>query len=105
MKKEKKESSKKKVSDLKNEREEALMRIVVLIVSGFILYLWGYAVVLMILVNFIYTLVSGKRLREIADFSEIWATNIYYFVRYVSFISNERPFPFKELKKSIGKFE
>ncbi len=88
-----------------NERLEALMRIVVGIVSGIILYLWGYAVAVIAFVNFIYTLVVGKRLKEVADFTEIWTTQVYHFTRYMGFVTNKRPFPFVELKKNIGKFE
>jgi hypothetical protein len=102
-----KENSKKneKTEKLGKEREEALMRIIVGIVSGIILYFWGYAVIIVAAVNFIYTLISGKRIRELADFTEIWATQVYYFTRYMGFVSNKRPFPFVELDKNIGKVE
>lgn len=87
------------------EREEVLWRILIAIVSGIILYIWGYAVAIVAIINLVYTLIFGKRIKELAEFSEIWATQFYYFARYISFVSNERPFPFKELKKNIGKFE
>ena len=89
----------------KTERKEALMRIVVLIVSGIILGVWQYLIFLFGVVNFFYTLFSGKRHQELADLSEIWNTQWYIFQKYMIFESNKRPFPFKHLQKSMGKFE
>lgn len=96
---------KKKKRVTEKEREEALMRIVVGFISGIVLYLWGYAVAVLAVVNLVYTLVVGKRIKEIAEFTEIWSTQLYYFVRYMGFVSNKRPFPFVDLKENIGKFE
>ena len=81
------------------------MRIIVAIVSGMIFYFWGYVVAITAFVNWVYALIVGKRIKELGEFSEIWATNSYYFVRYLSSVTNERPFPFTELKKNLGKFE
>jgi len=86
------------------ERLEALMRIVVVIVSGIILGIWKIAINAFTLINFIWTLVSGKRIKELATLCEIWNTQWYVFQRYILFISNERPWPFKPIKKSISKF-
>ena len=87
-----------------NERLEALMRIVVGIVSGIILGLWKIIIQLFGIINFVWTLVSGKRVRELAELSEIWNTQIYTFMRYMTFVSNERPMPFNSLTKSFSKF-
>jgi hypothetical protein len=89
----------------KKERDEALMRIVVGIVSGIILYLWWYAVAVVVLIQFIYTLIAGKRIKELADFSEIWSTQFHSFIRYMSGLTNKRPFPFIDMEKGLGKFE
>ncbi len=86
------------------ERAEALMRIVVGIVSGIILYFWMYLVGVLALVNFIWTIISGKRIRELADFCEIWNTQKYVFARYMIFESNERPMPFTKMTRSYSKF-
>jgi len=88
-----------------SERTEALMRIVVGIVSGIILGVWKYLIVVFLLANFIYTLFSGKRLKELAEMSEIWNTQWYIFQRYMVFENNKRPFPFMHLSRSISKFE
>ena len=87
-----------------SERLEALMRIVVGIVTGIVLYFWGYLIVILIVINFFYTVFSGKRLKEIADMCEIWNTQVYTFKRYLIFQSNKRPFPFTKLEKSMSKF-
>ncbi len=88
-----------------DESSEALMRIVVGIVSGIILSLWKMLVIALGVVNFLVALVTSKRNREIADFCEIWNTQMYIFLRYMTFVSNERPFPFKKMDKNISKFE
>lgn len=88
----------------KSERKEALMRLVVLIVTGIIVYLWGYVSLFLILVNWIWTLICGKRNQPIGGFVEKWGSTVYYFVHYVSGESNDRPFPFASIK-SVGKFE
>jgi len=87
-----------------NERIEALMRILVAIVSGIILYAWGYLIGVFIVINFIWTLISGKRIKDVAELCEIWNTQKYDYFRYLSFVTNERPFPFNKLRKRITKF-
>jgi len=86
------------------ERLEAFMRIPVAIVTGIILYLWGYLIVAFIVINFVYTIFSGRRLKELADLSEVWNTQSYVLKRYLVFESNKRPFPFTSLEKSMSKF-
>ena len=88
-----------------SERTEALMRIIVGIVTGVILYFWGYLIVVLIVANFIYTIFAGKRLKELADMCEIWNTQAYTLKRYLIFESNKRPFPFSKLQKSMSRFE
>jgi sorbitol-specific phosphotransferase system component IIC len=86
------------------ERKEALMRIFVGIVTGIILGVWKALIVLFIIINWIYVLFTGKRLKELAKMSEIWNTQKYIFIRYLIFLTNERPFPFNKLGKSISKY-
>ena len=87
------------------ERAEAWMRIVVGIVSGIIFAVWRWLIVIFAIVNFVYTIFAGKRLKELAELSEIWNTQWYTFQRYMIFLSNRRPFPFNKLEKSYSKFE
>ena len=86
------------------ERLEVLMRIVVGVVTGIILGVWKILINLFFVINFVWTLISGKRLKELAIMSEAWVTQWYVFQRYMYFVTNERPFPFNSLSKSIGKF-
>ena len=87
------------------ERKEAWMRIIVAIVSGIVLGVWEYLIWVLAVINWIYTVFSGKRLKELANLSEIWNTQFYVFVRYMTFVTNERPFPFTSLTKNISKFK
>ncbi len=88
-----------------NQRLEALMRIIVGVVSGIIFTIWHFFVKILMLVNFLITLISGTRNKELARLCEIWITNLYHFIKYMTFGTNTRPFPFTELKQPLTKFE
>jgi len=81
------------------------MRIPVFIVSGIVLNVWRLLVMALAVVNFFIVLIVGKRNKEIAEFSEIWNTQAYLFLRYMTFNSNDRPFPFKKMSKNLSDFE
>ncbi len=84
---------------MKKERKEAWFRIIVAIVSGIILFVWRYLVFILAIVNWFIVIFSGKKNKEIAGFSEYWNTELYKFVRYITFVSNSRPFPFSNLER------
>ena len=88
-----------------SERIEVLMRIVVGIISGIILGLWKVLIQILGVVHWIIAIITGKRNKDIAEFSEIWNTQIYIFLRYMTFVTNKRPFPFEGLTKNISKFK
>ncbi|QQR83973.1 DUF4389 domain-containing protein [Candidatus Peregrinibacteria bacterium] len=88
----------------KMEGAEALMRIMVGIISGVILSAWKIVVMAITIVHFFVTLSTGKRNKDMAEFCEIWNTQLYCFSRYMTFVSNERPFPFRPLSKNISTF-
>lgn len=92
-----------KEGKIKQERREALMRIPIGIVSGIIVYAWAYLIGVFFIINFFYKIFTGKRIDDLAKMSECWNTQQYYFLRYMTFSTNERPFPFVELKKDINK--
>ena len=81
------------------ERKESLFRILVLIISGIILALWRYLIYVLVIINFFIALVAGRRNKDIANFCEFWNTEIYKFVHYITFVSNDRPFPFSGLEQ------
>lgn len=89
----------------KTERREIFIRIVVAIISGIILGIWRWLIVILAVVNWFYTLFFGKRNKEMAELSEIWNTQLYSYTRYLTFVTNKRPFPFDKLKKSISSFK
>jgi hypothetical protein len=84
---------------MNKEKKEAWFRIIVAIVSGIILFVWRYLVFLLAIVNWFIVIFSGKKNKEIARFSEYWNTELYKFVRYITFVSNNRPFPFSNLER------
>lgn len=88
-----------------SERKEALMRIVVAIVTGIILSLWKTLVQLLVIVNWFIVIFTGERNKGLAEFCEIWSTQVYVFLKYITFVSNDRPFPFTSLTKNMGKFK
>ena len=88
-----------------SERKETWMRIVVGIVSGIILEVWRYLIVIFAVINFFYTLFTAKRIKQLAEMSEIWNTQDYMFKRYMIFENNIRPFPFTKLMKSMSNFK
>jgi hypothetical protein len=90
---------------MNKERKEAWMRIVVGIVSGIIIEVWKSFVSILSIVNFFYTLFAKKRMKQLAELSEIWNTQDYVFKKYMIFESNFRPFPFTKLQKRMSKFK
>ena len=87
------------------ERTEAWMRIVVGVVSGIVFGLWKALIQILGVVHWIIVIFSGKRNKGLAEFSEIWNTQIYIFLRYMTFVTNQRPFPFTSLNKNLSKFK
>lgn len=88
----------------KSERIELLWRILVGIITGIILGIWRYLILVVAIVNFFIVLFTGSRDKKLADFCEIWNSETYRYIRYLTFETNERPFPFTDLK-TIGKFK
>jgi hypothetical protein len=87
-----------------NEKKEAWFRIIVVIISGIVLTVWRYLIVILSIINWFIAIFSGKRNKELALFCEYWNTESYRFRKYLTFVSNERPFPFTKMEK-MSKFE
>ena len=88
-----------------SERKEAWMRLVVGIVSGIILALWKTLVIVLSIFHWFYVVFSGKRIKGIAEFCNTWNTQIYRYIRYITFATNSRPFPFSDLGESMHAVE
>ncbi|PIN91947.1 hypothetical protein COU56_04375 [Candidatus Pacearchaeota archaeon CG10_big_fil_rev_8_21_14_0_10_31_9] len=86
------------------ERGEAWFRIIVAIISGIILNVWKVIVCILSVLNWIVVVFSGKRNKGIANFCEYWNTETYKYIRYLTFVSNQRPFPFSDIER-ISQFE
>lgn len=87
-----------------SERKEAFFRIIVAIVSGVILYVWSFLIRVLAVIGWLYAIFANKRHKGMAELSEWWNTEAYKFSRYLTFVSNERPFPFSEAQ-SMSKFK
>lgn len=81
------------------------MRILVAIITGIILSIWKTLIFFLIIIHWFIVLFSGKRNKSLANFCEIWNTQCYDFLRYISFVTNKRPFPFHHIYPRITKFE
>ncbi len=79
------------------ERREAFLRIIIGIISGIILGLWRGIIQIVSIIHWIYVVFYDKRNRGLAEFCNLWNTQLYRFVRYMTFTTNERPFPFTPL--------
>ena len=88
-----------------SERTETIMRIFVAIVTGIILSVWKMLIGVFVVFNFIATLFMGKRVKDLAELCEVYNTQQYVFIRYISFVSNKRPFPFEKLSSNMSRFE
>ena len=87
-----------------SERKEAWMRIIIGIISGIILGVWKSLVQIISIVHWFIVVVTGKRNKDLAEFVEIWNTQLYIYLKYMTFVTNIRPFPFNKLEKNISKF-
>lgn len=88
-----------------SERIEALMRIPVGIASGVILTFWKVLAQIVALINWIMTIITDERNEGLTDFCEKWNTQVYVFLKYMTLVSNHRPFPFNPLEKNMSHFQ
>lgn len=93
--------AKKKKKEISPERKETWMRIPVAIVSGFILDVWGFFICIFALVQLILILVKEKKEKELLKMCHVYNVQLYIFMRYITFLSDKRPFPFADLEKEI----
>ncbi|HOF44159.1 MAG TPA: DUF4389 domain-containing protein [Candidatus Pacearchaeota archaeon] len=87
----------------RKNKGEVWMRIPVFIISGIILYVWGFFIFCFAIAQFVLILFKGKREKELLKMSNIYLVQLHIFIRYVTFLSDKRPFPFGELEKEIKK--
>jgi hypothetical protein len=80
-------------------KKELWMRIPVFILSGIILHVWGFFVLIFSLAQLVLLLIDGKKEKEFTHISSMFSNQIYTFFKYITFLSDERPFPFSKMKK------
>jgi hypothetical protein len=97
--------AKKKKKEMTPERREAWMRIPVAIVSGIILHVWGFFIFIFALVQLILTIAEDRKNKELLRMCNVYLVQLYIFVKYVTFLSDKRPFPFADLEKEIDEKE
>jgi Domain of unknown function (DUF4389) len=85
----------------KTEKRETLLRIPIAIISGAILEVWGFFIFCFAIAQFALMLAEGKKNKEILKMCKVYLMQLYCFVKYITFISDDRPFPFGDLKKSV----
>jgi uncharacterized protein YqhQ len=83
----------------KIDKNEVWMRIPIFIVSGIILHVWGFFIFCFALAQFIIILVNEKKEEELLRMCNTYLIQLYIFIKYVTFLSDRRPFPFGELEK------
>ena len=67
----------------KGERLESLVRIAVLLISGIILKIWSFLAFVMMFLNWLIALITGKRNKSLAEFTEYWTSCVYVYFRYL----------------------
>ena len=87
----------------KSERKEALIRLFVALFCGAIGYVWSLLVGVLVILNWLSALLLGRRNGAIGDFVELYNSFVYTYLRYISGVSNVRPFPFTTLER-LSKF-
>jgi len=88
-----------------SERKEALVRIIIAIVGGVLIYFWEMLIAVVALVHLIYVIIVNKRSKGIAKFCNTFNTYLYRYVRYITFTTNQRVFPFNGLGNDIEKVD
>lgn len=84
-----------------SERAEALWRIPVLIIAVIILEIWETVTQIVIVVHWFLTIITGKRNKNLAKFTNHWINYQYRAWRYLGLTTNERPFPFNDYKNPM----
>ncbi|WP_297067383.1 DUF4389 domain-containing protein [Thermococcus sp.] len=73
------------------ERIEALLRIPLAILYGVIVYALNLVAGVVIVIQFFYTLILGRRHKGMARFTNQYSSFLYHVNRYSNFATNEKP--------------
>lgn len=73
-------------------------RIIYMVLFAIILYLSMMVVWLVVLVQLLFALITGKPHQDIADFAADLTQYVYRIVAFLTYTSEYRPFPFSDWK-------
>lgn len=73
-------------------------RIIYMVLFAIILYLSMMVVWLVVLVQLLFALITGKPHQDIADFAADLSQYVYRIVAFLTYTSEYRPFPFSDWK-------
>jgi len=71
----------------------------------FVVEIWGFLVLVVVFLQFFYTLILGRRNPAIKGFAGRYATYLYTYYRYLFFATNKRPWPFEEMPEEAGEHQ
>jgi ABC-type Na+ efflux pump permease subunit len=77
--------------------KDTWLRLVFLIIFGLIFYICSLLAFAASVLQFLAKLFSGSAIRALADFGDDLATYLSQVIRYLTFASDEKPFPFAPL--------
>ena len=87
------------------ERKEALIRIPIALISWIIMEVWGLLVIVLTIFHWFVVIFTAKRNKAIASFGNQYASYLHNVVRYLTFATDERPFPFNNDMKTVEKLD
>ncbi len=88
----------KKTKKMNKTVREALIRLFVLIIFILLAHIIAFIFFIVILINIIITIFKSKPNKELINFSHVGFEEMVRLCKYLLFISDERPFPFSELR-------
>lgn len=89
-------------TDLRDSGEKAqLIRLLYMLLYGFVLYLTMSVLALVVIVQFVFALFSGRPNESIRGFSRDLAQFIHQIVLFLSYNSERNPFPFTPLYEEV----
>lgn len=75
------------------------MRIPIFFVSGIILYVWMFFTLIFSIVQLVLMLTENKKEKEFLHFSSLFINQGSCYFKYISFLSEEKPFPWGKMEK------
>lgn len=86
----------------KPSRRETWFRVLFVLLFAVIYSVAEIVIVTVVLLQFGFVLITGERNKKLLDFGANLSTFVYQILRYVSFNTDERPFPFTDWPSVTG---